>query len=77
MISLAQNLGSAKLILPALQGIHVEPHPGVDLSIAHKWAQAMGLVFKAQPNPQPINGHPSKPIKSPFLYINAVLVRIK
>ncbi|KOS47705.1 hypothetical protein ACN38_g1323 [Penicillium nordicum] len=50
---------------------------GVDLSIAHKWAQcpgpqpnpqwAMGLVFKAQPNPQLI-GKPIKAYQKPIRY---------
>ncbi|KAJ9489427.1 hypothetical protein VN97_g3818 [Penicillium thymicola] len=48
----------------------------VHLSIAHKWAQAPGLqshpqwamcpVFKAQPNPQPINRRLSKAHQKPI-----------
>ncbi|KOS44077.1 hypothetical protein ACN38_g5021 [Penicillium nordicum] len=63
------------------------PYSLLNLSIAHKWAQApgpqpnpqwaMGPVFKAQPNPQPINRRPLKPTKSPFLCTNIVLARIK
>lgn len=61
--------------------------PSLDFSIAHRWAQAsgpqhnpqwaMGSVLKSQLNPQPINGRPSKPIKSPFLCPNIALARIK
>ncbi|KAJ9484746.1 hypothetical protein VN97_g8625 [Penicillium thymicola] len=56
-----------------LTAVGVSPNPS-----GRPWCRPLNSPqMGPSPRPQPINGRLSKPIKSPFLYINTVLVRIK